>query len=710
MMKLTRPVFFVFFLYFSQAALPQGMWLPEILSTVQDDMQAKGCLLKPDDIYSVNHSSMKDGVLIFGGGCTGEMISDSGLVLTNHHCGLGEVQSHSSVDHDYVTNGFWAMKRGEELPCPGLSVTFIHSMEDVSNQILPYVKNLTNEVRRKKVVDSLSQMIALNAIHGGHYGASVREFYNGNQYILILSETFNDVRLVGAPPIAIGNFGGESDNWMWPRHTGDFSLFRVYANSKNEPAPYSPANQPYRPGYYFPISLNGEQENDFTMVYGFPGRTQEYASSYAVQLIQQVSDPERVEWRGLKLNAWWKAIQASDSTRIKYISKYYGLANGWKKMQGEMKGLDDAGVVARKTGEEQIFTQRIDQNPEWKARYGQVLPLLKQVYDSLQLLQPLADFYGEGFQAPELIPYVWKMKKLLAFFDEKGKVSDPDGLQKALSTLRSEAPDFFKDYDAKLDEQVFLALGASKANATQISGDLLLKQAAQVFASPFCHLNSTLSLLNANSKTLYKMLKQDAALQYALRGQQDYERLVLPYYQHLQTELIGLNRQYMEAQLLVFYDHHFYPDANFSLRVAYGAVKPYHPRDAVQYGWFTTLDGVIQKHLADTGNSDYKVPARLVDLWKEKDYGPYADKDGSLHTCFIAANHTTGGNSGSPVFDAKGNLIGTNFDRVWEGTMSDLAFDSRCCRNIILDIRYTLFIIDKYAGAGYLLKEMKVVR
>ena len=663
------------------------MWLPELLSSVEGDMKNKGCHFSADDVYSINHSSMKDAVVLFGGGCTGEIISDSGLLLTNHHCGLGQVQSHSSVEHDYVTDGFWAMNRKEELPCPSLTVTFIESMEDVTNQIFPYVKNIADETRRQKVTDSLSQAI------GWKNAGFVKSFYYGNQFILIKTKTFSDVRLVGAPPISIGNFGGETDNWIWPRHTGDFSLFRVYANKNNDPSAYSTENIPYKPKYFFPISLKGENENDFTMVYGFPGRTQEYISSYAVDLIQNVSDSERVYYRTKKLDVWWNSILANDTVRIKYISKYYGLANGWKKMQGEMKGLKESNVIAKKQEFETEFTNRVNANVEWKKSYSNILPQLKTIYDSLKIMQPILDSYGEGELATELVSFAQRFEKLVALYEVEENFRDNNSIQKEIESLKNYAVSFFKDYDAAIDQKVLHAFNPYLS--------------VSIFQSFLIDKNKVMNFLNHVSEKSIKKLKKDAAFAFISNIDDNMKKYILPKTTYLQNKLVVLNRSYMEAQMVVFPEKKFFPDANSTLRVAYGNVLPYVARDAVEFNWFTTLDGVVQK-TADISNQDFIVPEKLVELWLGKDYGQYADKDGTLHTCFIAANHTTGGNSGSPVLDADGNLIGTNFDRVWEGTMSDINFDTTRCRNIILDVRYTLFIIDKFAGAGYLLKEMKI--
>lgn len=698
----------------------EGMWLPFLLEqTAMNNMKSAGCHMSAEDIYSVNHSSMKDGVLLFGGGCTGEMISGEGLLLTNHHCGFGYVQEHSTIENDYVKNGFWAMNRKEEYPCSGLSVTFIVSMEDVTEKILMAVKNISDAGKMNQVIDSLCQLISKQAIDGTMYSATVRPIYYGNQYILIVSESFRDVRLVGAPPEAVGNFGGDDENWMWPRQTGDFSLFRIYADKNNEPADYSSDNVPYQPKYFFPISLKGEKEGDFAMVYGFPGRTTEYISSYAVNFIQKISDPERVKIRTVRLGIWMNVMQQSDTINMHYAAKYSGVANGWKKWQGEISGLNQYKVVDRKKKQEDSITQIIAAKPEF-ILYKNILPQLKLAYDTLGQIQVIADYYNEALRGSEAISFA---EKWLALIDESKDPKMPASFSTHKIDLINAANGFYKDYNRDLDKKVteallklFLTDMQSQNIPPQISIDLLkfknnVHAYVEYLFSKSIIPNSFLAISNLGQLNFSKKSKllTDPLVLLAKSIKETYNQKYLSSILSLNARINLLNKQYMQFQLLALSDKKdLYPDANSTLRVAYGHVKGYIPRDAVTYKWFTTVDGVNEKN--NPANFLYAVPVKLKTLIQQKDFGEYADIDGELHACFITNCHTTGGNSGSPVFDADGNLIGTNFDRVYEGTMSDIYFNSEICRNVSLDIRYTLFLIDKFAGAGYLLNEMKIVQ
>lgn len=699
----------------------EGMWLPMLLDQLNiPDMQANGLKLSAEDLYSVNHSSMKDAVLLFGSGCTGEVVSGEGLVLTNHHCGLGQIQKHSSVEHDYITNGFWAMNRNEELTCPGLTVTFIVSMEDVTSDVVSVLKDGISEMKRNTLIDSISKVIAMNAIQGTHYGAQVKAFYTGNQFYLIKTETFRDVRLVGAPPISIGNFGGETDNWIWPRQTGDFSIFRIYANANNEPADYSPDNVPFKPRYFFPVSTGGVKEGDFTMVYGFPGRTNEYATSYAIDLTQNVSDPNRVKIRDKILTTWWNDMIANDTMRIQYASKYYGLGNAWKKWQGEILGLKKSDAIFKKQQYESEFTSRISANASWNNKYKTVLPGLKRVYDSIKLIQPEVDYYEEALTVPEIFHFASSFQTLAEL--SAGKAVPAETVSKEVEKLKASAAAFFKNYSAGTDQKLTSEMmnlysqniGLSKSPPAlqdamkKFSGDGKAFSAWLFSASFFDDQKAVMAFLDNYHQGDEKKIMKDAAYRISTAINDYGNTSIYPELNKLRNESTVLNRQYMAAQLDVMKEKKFYPDANLTLRITYGKVEGYSPRNGVDYAYATTLDGVMEKMNPEV--EDYKVPDRLKELYAKKDYGDYADASGEMRTCFIASNHTSGGNSGSPVIDGEGRLVGINFDRVWEGTMSDLFFDTDECRNISLDIRYLLFVVDKYAGAGYLLKEMKLER
>ncbi|HYV95072.1 MAG TPA: S46 family peptidase [Chitinophagales bacterium] len=721
MRKLFLSLTSIFYLLTSATAYAdEGMWLPMLLNeTVYHDMQNEGLKLSSEDIYSVNHSSMKDGVLLFGGGCTGEMISSEGLLITNFHCGRGALQSHSTIEKDYLKTGFWAMNKTEELQSAGLAVTFIVRMDDVTTLVLNGVTGDMSEMHRQAVIEGNAKAITDKIMNGTSFNAVVRSFYYGNQYILIVSQTFRDVRLVGAPPESVGDFGGDADNWVWPRHNADFSLFRIYADSSNNAADYAAENIPYRPNYFFSISLKGVKENDFAMVYGFPGKTTEYLPSYAVDLTQNISDPDRVTIRDARLKIWWDEMKKNDTMKLHYISKYYGLSNGWKKWQGEILGLNRVNALGKKQAYEVVFTHAIENNVALKSAYGDLLSKMKIGYDSLRNRQFLLDYYGEALKAPEIFIIAINLRSLLEA--AKSDTTKPETLHQLSQKIKKQCEGFFKNYDEGADRKVTAAmfnLFVNNVGANQLPTSIKATFAQQhLNGESFTKLMFDKSFLDDQKKlfefldhfkkgTEKKLLKDEI---YVFGNDVDgtYNHFILPNYQKWNDYVSTLQRTYMKAQMEVFTEKKFYPDANLSLRVAYGKVIGYEPKDGVSYDFFTTSDGIQQKY--KPGDEYYDTPKKLLDLFQQKDFGNYAASDGTLHTCFITSSHTTGGNSGSPVVDANGNLIGTNFDRCWEGTMSDLYYDPSLCRNIVLDVRYTLFIIDKFGGAGYLLNEMKLV-
>ncbi len=713
--------FLIIILSFYSSSADEGMWLPFLLEqTAIKDMQAAGCRMSAEDIYSVNHTSLKDGILLFNGGCTGEMISSEGLLLTNHHCGLGYVQEHSDINHDYVKNGFWAMNRKEEYPCSGLTVTFIVSMEDVTEQILNPIRNISDEKLKNKIIDSLSQMIINRSINGTKYSATIRPIYYGNQFILIVSQIFRDVRLVGAPPENIGNFGGDDENWMWPRHTGDFSLFRIYSDKNNEPAEYSEENIPYKPKFFFPISIKGINEGDFAMVYGFPGRTSEYISSYAVDFIQKVSDPDRVKIRTVKLNLWMEEMEQNDTVNIQYSAKYSGIANGWKKWQGEMLGLRLNNVAEMKRKKEDTILQFITSKIEL-APYRDMLQNLKLAHDTLGELYFPADYYAEALNGSEIISFASHWLDLIDLSISLNP--NENSFINKKKDLINEAENFYKNYNSTLDKKVTIALlklfiqdVPSKYYPEILASDLVRCKNDIPSYVAFLFLKSLLTskenaLIELNKIVIGKKSKliNDPIVLLARNIRTHYQNDYVKSIARINNRIYLYNQKFMELQLLAFADKKkFYPDANSTLRVAYGNVKGYYPTDAIKYNWFTTVDGITQKN--NPNSLLYAVPEKLISLIKQKNFGQYANASGNLNSCFITTCHTTGGNSGSPVIDADGNLIGTNFDRVWEGTMSDIYFNSNFCRNVSVDVRYTLFLIDKFAEAGYLLDEMKIIR
>lgn len=701
----------------------EGMWLPNLLEGMTiTDMKARGFKLSAEDIYSINNTSMKDAVCQFGGGCTAELISQKGLLLTNHHCGFGYIQMHSSVEHDYLTNGFWAMNQKEELPCPGLTAMFILSMEDVTNQVLSVVTSGMSEAERNSAIQKrMSELEKENT--KGTSVAMIRSFYYGNAFYMFLTETYSDVRMVGAPPIALGNFGGDTDNWVWPRHTADFSLFRIYADANNKPAAYSEKNVPYVPKKSFTINAHGVNAGDFTMVFGFPGRTTEYLSSYGVDLIANVSDPVKVQLRTIRLGIMAEEMAKSDVVRIQYAAKRNGTANAWKKWQGEMLGLKKNDAVGRKQRQEAEFTKRIAADNTLQAKYGTLLPDLKTTHVEIIPWQQGVDYMNEGALSIELVRYVYNYRKLVDL--SKAEKKDQKEIDATVKALKNGLDGFFKDYDMNTDKRVAIAVckemekGMAADKQPPVFKEVKTTQKgnwdkyfAKIYSKTmFVKKDRLKATLESYDASQWQTLASDPAY-VLMEGLYDhFHKNIVPRFQQLNNEINRLNRIYMEAQMAVFKEKRFYPDANSTLRVAFGQITPYQDataKDGYMYNWYTTLDGLIAKDSKTI--ADYKVPQRMKDLYAKKDFGRYADpKDGKVHTCFIASNHTTGGNSGSPVIDANGNLIGTNFDRVWEGTMSDVNYDPDICRNITLDVRYTLFVIDKYAGAGYLLDEMQIL-
>lgn len=685
------------------ASADEGMWLPSLISERIGDMQSKGFRLSAEDIYSVNQASLKDAVVLFGRGCTGEVVSAEGLLLTNHHCGYSQIQKHSSVEHDYLRDGFWALTRKEELPNKGLTVSFLERMEDVTSRVLEGVTPALTETKRDSIVKANTVRLVKEATSEGRgLRATVESLYYGNQYFLFLYREYSDVRLVGAPPSSIGKFGGDTDNWMWPRHTGDFSIFRIYADKDNNPAEYSEDNVPYTPKKFFKISLGGVQEGDFTFVYGFPGRTQEYIMSEGVRYVSEVSDPAKIALRTMRLDIQRKYMSQSQKVRIQYSSKNAGVANAWKKWQGEMKGINRLGTVEAKREYEKRFA-------EWAAgtEYSTILPRLDSLYRTLEPYTFAKEYYSETAASVELCRFAASVPQEIARGDNESAAS------------MSEA--FFKDYCLSIDKESFVATMSAfvkdvsaEFHPEYMEGELVrygsvAKWADALFGeSVFADAEKVAKLEAADSL----VMRSDPAVRFANEFRKWYGSDVYPYERRLNQEITLLYRDYMRGQMAFEPEKSFFPDANLTLRVAYGSIAGYSPADGVYYEPVSTLEGIMEKDNPEI--FDYNIPQRLRDIYAAKDYGQWAittaNGKKTVPVCFIATNHTSGGNSGSPVINKDGNLIGLNFDRVWEGTMSDIVFDPDYCRNISLDIRYVLFTIDKLAGADHLLKEMVFVK
>ena len=713
---------FLLILALSQITLArEGMWIPMLLEKYNiKEMQSMGFKLTAEDIYSINQASMKDAVMIFGGGCTGELISDKGLLLTNHHCGYSVIQSHSSVQNDYLTNGFWAMSAAEELPNSNLRVTFLKWMDDVTNKVLEGVdQNMTVKERQSIIAGNISE-IRKKAVEGTHYSAIVEPFFHGNQYFLFVNEVFTDVRLVGAPPSAIGKFGGDTDNWMWPRHTGDFAVFRIYANSENKPSSYSPDNVPYKPKAFFPISLNGVQEGDFTMVFGYPGSTAQYVTSHHIDMLANIVYPKLVDLRTSKLEVMNRYMESDAAIRIQYAAKNASLSNSWKRWIGEIKGLEKLDVIGKKQQYERAFNQWANCTAGLNEQYGSLLNQYGEVYADYATYRLVRDYVMEfiGRVGLESVRLAGSFERLLVMSQRENP--DIDAISKEKARLQQEIETHFKNYNLQVDKEIsFISL-------EHLKNDLPAKFLPDVFKtietnykgrisdyvsdyfqkSLFVNETATVNFLNNIDSKAANRFNSDPAYILFNSLRNAYYDLINPKFVELQHQIDSLNHIFMAAMMEFEPDRVFYPDANSTLRVSYGNVKGYEARDGIYYRHFTTIEGIMQKDNPDI--YDYRVPNKLKELYNNKDYGRYA-VDGAVPVCFIADNHTTGGNSGSPVLNSRGELIGINFDRAWEGVTSDLMFNPEQSRNISLDIRYVLFIIDKFAGAGYLLDEMKLM-
>ena len=697
----------------------EGMWLPSLIGNRITDMQEKGFRLSAEDIYSINQASLKDAVVLFGRGCTGELISPEGLLLTNHHCGYGQIQQHSSVEHDYLRDGFWAMSRAEELPNKGLTVSFLERMEDVTGLILKgYEPSMTEEQRVELVKKNSDALTAEVVKEGKGLRAIVEALYYGNQYFLFLYREYSDVRLVGAPPSSIGKFGGDTDNWMWPRHTGDFSMFRIYADKDNNPAPYSEDNVPYKPKKYFRISVAGVQEGDFTFIYGYPGRTQEYIHSEGVRYIEETGDPHKIALRTKRLDIMSRHQAESQKVRIQYSSKHASVANAWKKWQGEVKGIRKMKTVATKKAYEKAFAG-------WAAgtEYEGLTDRIASLYAELEPYSFATDYYNETVRTIEVANLAMSIARLYKGAD--------DSLTFNAATAADMIESFYKDYHMPIDKESFIAMmdeyeknvpegfkpeyqiqmmekyGTAEAWADALFTETMFCDRSK--AEALCADKDAAALAQDKAKVI-----NDPAAVFMNEFTKWYYSSVRPESVRLNRELQLAYRDYMQGQMDYAKAHEgdaglaaFYPDANLTLRVAYGHIKGYSPADGVYYTPSSTIKGIMEKDNPDI--FDYNIPQRLRDIYATKDYGRWADATGEVPVCFIATNHTTGGNSGSPVINADGDLIGLNFDRVWEGTMSDIVFDPEICRNISLDVRYVLFTIEKIGGAGYLLDEMTFV-
>jgi hypothetical protein len=708
-------VFFIFTQSFVRA--DEGMWLPLFIERLNYvDMQKMGIQLTPEEIYSVNNSSIKDAIVQFGRGCTAEVISDQGLLLTNHHCGYGRIQAHSSLEHDYLSNGFWAMSLEEELSNPGLSVTFLIRIEDVSARVLAEITNTMTEKERGEKIDAISQTIQKEATDGTQYNASVRSFYEGNEFYLFVYETYKDVRLVGAPPSSIGKFGADTDNWMWPRHTCDFSLFRIYSDKDGKPADFSKDNIPLKPKHHLPVSVAGVQKGDFSMIMGYPGSTERYMTSYGVKMALDIYNQTVVDIRAVKLDIMMDDMQADNGVRIKYASKYARISNYWKYYIGQTKGLKRLKVYDKKVALENEFMQWVNTTTPRREKYGKALEDIAEAYKQLTAYQLISVYQSEAIrQGSEILSYAGDFSNLKKELEEKEV--NKEKVDQLITQLKEKAAAYFKDYNLPTDQKLLATMldmyyknvptaqqpEYLKSVASKYKGDFN-KFAEKVFeTSSFTSQQKVEQLLSNPSA---KSIEKDLAYQTAKAMNNYFVEQVRPKLIEANELLDHGNRVFIAGLREMNPENDFFPDANSTMRLTYGQVLDYYPADAVHYKYYTTLSGVMEKE--DPSNWEFVVPEKLKELYKNKDYGRYGEGN-ELKVCFLTNHDITGGNSGSPVLNAKGELIGLAFDGNWEAMSGDIAYEPEVQRTINVDIRYVLFIIDKFAGAKRLIDEMDIV-
>ncbi len=698
----------------------EGMWMPDRLKKKEAVMKAAGLKIPVEEIYSEINPSLKDAVVLFGGGCTGAIISNKGLVLTNHHCGYSQVHSLSTLEHNYVKNGFWAKSISEELPCPGLSVTFIVHIENVTEKIFANINDSMSATEKDEKISEAIMTLEKQTPKEKWQQAKIKPIYYGNEYYLSVTETYRDIRLAGIPPVSLGRFGGDLENWLWPAHTVDFSVFRIYADSLNLPSDFSESNTPYTPKKSFTLCTKGIQEGDFTMVYGFPGKTTEYIPSFAVELIQNSTDPAKVHIRDQRLSIWRQRMNDNDTIRLKYASRYGTIANYWKKWDGEMKGLKNNNVIKLKQDEEVKFIEWMGENSERRDKYSGLLHEMELFYGEIKPLSKLSEYYAEAIQGIEMIAFLSNNIRSLEQIAKNDSIPDED-LKSAATKLLKGVPGFFKNYDAKTDELVMASMlqlfhdSIEAGFIPEIYGNIqskykndFHKYARDVFRkSIFTDEDRLKKFLSSFSHRSYKKIIKDPAYRIYVSFAELMRTKAAPELQRFNTRIASLQKRYMKAQMEMNDPDQMYPDANLTMRISYGNVKGYQPRDAVQYKSQTYLSGLLAKNIP--GNPDFDVPLKLQSLYAEKDFGDYAVKD-DVPVAFIASNHTTGGNSGSPVINANGELTGTNFDRVWEGILSDIQYYPEICRNVSLDIRFTLFIIQKLGGAQHIIDELQIIK
>ena len=696
----------------------EGMWVPMFLKQLNiKDMKKAGFKLSAEDIYSVNKSSLKDAIIIFGGGCTGEIVSPEGLIFTNHHCGYGSIQKVSTIEHDYLTDGFWSKSKEEEIPIEGLTVKFLVNMQDVTAKMYEGVSDTMTEDERREVLYANEDSLVEEATKDNHYKAIVESYFAGNEYYLVTYEVFTDIRLVGTPPEAVGKFGADTDNWMWPRHTGDFSIFRVYMAPDGKPAEFAKENIPYKSKHFLPVSIKDKKPGDFTFIMGNPGSTQRYLTSYGIDLAINESNPAVVKIRTAKLDVMREYMSADAKVRLQYSSKFARTANYWKYFQGQTKALKQLNVADEKRAIEESFQSWADANETRKAKYGDVINMFDEAYTGKKEYNLSNWYFREAFyRGTEILPYAASFKKL-------GKLLAADSVDQekvdaTIEKLRGRIDKHFKDYYKPLDEKMFavtmgLYFWDVKAehqpeilvrHAKKYQGDFTTWSNKFFGKTLFADAASVEALLDNPSA---EAINNDPAIKIWNSFMEKYLE-IKPLAGPISDKLNKANRLFVAGLREQNPNTKYYPDANFTMRLTYGKVGGYSPADGAEFNYYTTTDGILQKE--DPNNPEFVVPAKLKELILAKDFGPYTNKKGEMPVAFLSNNDITGGNSGSPIMDAKGNLIGLAFDGNWEAMSGDIAFDPKLQKTINVDVRYVLFIIDKLGGAHNIIDELTIVK
>lgn len=702
---------------FSWTAPDEGMWLPMFVERLNYvDMQKMGLKLTPEELYSINNSSLKDAIVSLGGFCTAEVVSPEGLLFTNHHCAYNVIQTHSSVEHDYLTDGFWAMNKNEELKNDGLTVSFLVRMDDVTSDVLSEVTTQMDEKERSATISKKIEALKKEATEEGKYNVELKSFFNGNEYYRFVYIVYKDVRLVGAPPSSIGKFGGDTDNWMWPRHTGDFSILRIYTAPDGSPAEYSKDNVPFKAKKYLPVSIKGYEKNDFAMIWGYPGQTDRYRTSWGVDATLYDINPVITKVLGKTLEIQKEGMDADDAVRIAYASNYAGIANFWKNKVGESRDLKRLDVIELKQKIEKDFENWVNSDASRKEKYGEVLGSFSDVYAQYKKenLYPLLWHTQLFFFGSQAFTFPSQAESIETILKSGAKGED---LNKQLEKYQEIGKGQFKDYNVTIEKNVYAALLEMFRTDLPVNQhpeifsliDKKFKGNIQAFVEEMFEKSIFCTEANFNAfleKPSLKKLQNDLALKTYSSLMQNFGKAQATN-QQLSGKLKKAQRLFLAGLHEMQPDKSLYPDANSTMRMSYGKVLDYYPADAVYYNYFTTLDGVMMKE--DPSNEEFIVPEKLKDLYKKKDYGPYGE-NGKMITCFLTDNDITGGNSGSPVLDGEGNLIGIAFDGNWEAMSGNIAFEPELQRTINVDIRYVLFVIDKYAGAQNLIKELTIVK